>query len=287
MALYGRHEQENGYDYHFIYGACKVDQLPREVRHLSQAQQQEIERLRRKYFPELMFAGYRLLNGEMIEGFFICDRDVCRYIAGYAQFYEKNDAMLAYMLDVREIARAGAWTGSHPVTDRYMPALQLPREMKAGLDAVYGAVYGWGNAWTEVNQSYRWFRLAYRWMEKPTGLAAMLAKWPGGDGMRSLAYSESYFKDEDVENTRHAEWRYAYTPERASCLSFAELRGEAERQAVRMICAARAYVEGPSENSAALRTAFGNRSYLSGLDVKDPRNWNVRSLLPAALPAGE
>lgn len=102
VALYGKHEIENGVDYHFIYGACKVDQLPKEVRHLSQAQQQEIERYRRKYFPELSFSGYRLLNGEMIEGFLINDRDVCRYIPGYAQFYEKNDAMLAYMLDVRE-----------------------------------------------------------------------------------------------------------------------------------------------------------------------------------------
>ncbi|MBP3204421.1 MAG: LysM peptidoglycan-binding domain-containing protein [Lachnospiraceae bacterium] len=102
VALYGRYEQENGLDYHFIYGACKVEQLPKEVRHLSQAQLQEVEKYRRKYFPELTFAGYRLLNGEMIEGFYIYDRDICRYIAGYAQFYEKNDAMLAYMLEVRE-----------------------------------------------------------------------------------------------------------------------------------------------------------------------------------------
>ncbi|MBO5521557.1 MAG: LysM peptidoglycan-binding domain-containing protein, partial [Eubacterium sp.] len=77
VALYGRYEQENGLDYHFIYGACKVEQLPKEVRHLSQAQLQEVEKYRRKYFPELTFAGY-------------------------AQFYEKNDAMLAYMLEVRE-----------------------------------------------------------------------------------------------------------------------------------------------------------------------------------------
>lgn len=104
VALYGRHEQEDGVDYHFIYGACRVEHLPKEVRHLSQAQLQEIERWRRKYFPDLAFAGYRLLDGEMIEGFHICDRDICRYIAGYACFYEKNEAMLAYMLDVRDNA---------------------------------------------------------------------------------------------------------------------------------------------------------------------------------------
>jgi nucleoid-associated protein YgaU len=103
-ALYGRCEVEDGVTYYFAYGACKLDFLQREARHLSQAQRQEAERLRRKYFPELTFLGYRILNGEMIEGVHICEQDICRYIAGYAQFYEKNDAMLAYMLDVREEA---------------------------------------------------------------------------------------------------------------------------------------------------------------------------------------
>lgn len=69
---------------------------------MSQAQLQEIEKLRKRYFQSYDFLGYRLFNGEMIEGFHICEHDVCRYISGYAQFYEKNDSMLAYMLDVRE-----------------------------------------------------------------------------------------------------------------------------------------------------------------------------------------
>lgn len=101
VSLYGRLQVENGVSYYFVYGACKLDFLRREVRHLSQAQHQEIERLRRKFFPELSFLGYRLLDGEMIEGFHICDQDICRYLPGYAQFYEKNDAMLAYMLAER------------------------------------------------------------------------------------------------------------------------------------------------------------------------------------------
>ncbi|MDE7252981.1 MAG: LysM peptidoglycan-binding domain-containing protein [Acetatifactor sp.] len=102
IALYGKRREENGIVYYFVYGACKLDFLQREVRHLSQAQRQEIDRLRKKYFPEHTFVGYRLLDGDMIEGFHICEQDICRYISGYAQFYEKNDAMLAYMLDVRE-----------------------------------------------------------------------------------------------------------------------------------------------------------------------------------------
>lgn len=102
VAMYGIRKEEGEVAYLFFYGACKLDFLQREARHLSQAQQQEIEKSRKKYFAEYEFLGYRLLNGEMIEGFHVCEQGICRYIGGYAQFYEKNDAMLAYMLEVRE-----------------------------------------------------------------------------------------------------------------------------------------------------------------------------------------
>ncbi len=105
VALYGVRREEEETSYLFLYGACKLTFLQRETRHLSQAQQQEIERERMKYFPEYTFLGYRLLNGEMIEGMHVCEQGICRYISGYAQFYEKNDNMLAYMLDVREALR--------------------------------------------------------------------------------------------------------------------------------------------------------------------------------------
>lgn len=102
VALYGVRKEENEVAYLFVYGAVKLNFLQRETRHLSQAQFQEIEKNREKYFREQEFLGYRLLNGEMIEGFHVCEQGICRYIEGYAQFYEKNDSMLAYMLDVRE-----------------------------------------------------------------------------------------------------------------------------------------------------------------------------------------
>ena len=102
VALYGVRKEEEGVSYLFFYGAAKLDFLQRETRHLSQAQYQEIERLRRHYFEELEFLGYRILDGEMVEGFHVCEQGICRYITGYAQFYEKNDSMLAYMLDVRK-----------------------------------------------------------------------------------------------------------------------------------------------------------------------------------------
>lgn len=101
IALYGKKTVENGVTYLFAYGSAKLNFLQKAVRHLSQAQEQEIEKLRKKYFPEMTFLGYQILNGEMVEGFQICEQDICRYVAGYAQFYEKNDSMLAYMLENR------------------------------------------------------------------------------------------------------------------------------------------------------------------------------------------
>lgn len=101
IALYGRKTEEDGVTYLFAYGSAKLNFLQKPVRHLSQAQEQEIEKLRKKYFPEMSFLGYQILNGEMVEGFRICEQEICRYVAGYAQFYEKNDSMLAYMLENR------------------------------------------------------------------------------------------------------------------------------------------------------------------------------------------
>lgn len=101
IALYGRKTEEDGVTYLFAYGSAKLNFLQKPVRHLSQAQEQEIEKLRRKYFSEMTFLGYQILNGEMVEGFQICEQEICRYVSGYAQFYEKNDSMLAYMLENR------------------------------------------------------------------------------------------------------------------------------------------------------------------------------------------
>lgn len=101
VALFGKNRAEEDKTYVFVYGAAIIKSLQKESRHLSQAQYQEIEKLRRRYFADYELVGYRILNGEMIEGMHICEKDTFRYIAGYAQFYEKNDIMLAYMLEYK------------------------------------------------------------------------------------------------------------------------------------------------------------------------------------------
>ena len=103
VGLYGRKVEENGITYLFLYGACKMQFLQRESRHLSQAVLLEAEKQRKKYFSEYHFLAYCILQGEMLEGFYICEQGTCRYVEGYAQFFEKNDSMLTFMLaDRRE-----------------------------------------------------------------------------------------------------------------------------------------------------------------------------------------
>lgn len=102
VGLYGVRKEEAGVTYLFFYGAGRLNFLQKECRHLSQAVLQEAEKQRKRYFKDYVFLGYRLLDGEMVEGFHVCEQGVCRYIEGYAQFYEKNDSMLAYMVEQRE-----------------------------------------------------------------------------------------------------------------------------------------------------------------------------------------
>lgn len=102
VGLYGRKTEENGITYIFLYGACRLQFLQRESRHLSQAVVLEAEKMRKKYFLEHQFLAYCILQGEMVEGFYVCDQTTCRYVEGYAKFFEKNDSMLAFMLVDRE-----------------------------------------------------------------------------------------------------------------------------------------------------------------------------------------
>lgn len=102
IGLFGVRKDEAGIEYLFFYGACKLNFLQKEARHLSQAVLQEAEKVRKKYFEEYTFLGYRMLNGEMVEGIHVYEQGTGRYISGYARFYEKNDSMLHFLVAERE-----------------------------------------------------------------------------------------------------------------------------------------------------------------------------------------
>ena len=203
------------------------------------------------------------------------------WVTAEEHVFPRSHMSLEHALDVAEIRRDGFGNTNHPVTDHYFPAVRLPECLRPDLDAVYEQVYGWKNCWAALNLSCRRYRRCYRVMEHPRGLSARVTRLVRKDVLRSLIYSESHFHTLDPENTEHRSWRHPFDPDQVSSESFPELREKARRYAVELILAAYRSLyhgEGTEESLAAL---IGNRSYLSGLPVDDPRNLRIPSLLPS------
>ena len=98
LALYGRHVEEDGINYYFLYGAARVDGLEHRGAYLSQVEKEEIEDIGKRYFEEYKFLAWCSVTEEPVEGFFLKIRGKGVEIRGYACFYEKNESMLNYML---------------------------------------------------------------------------------------------------------------------------------------------------------------------------------------------
>ena len=188
---------------------------------------------------------------------------------------------LEHALDVNLMKREGFWGEKHPLTDHHFPKLQLPERMAEDLDGVYQSVYGWTNALRDVNRCYLLYRWLFRQMEKPRSPLTVLATLIPTHRLRAFPLAKSAFLDKDVENLSHTPWHEAYARELTSTESYPELYEKARAEAVRMITDAWAFIRG-TMTEAELRKSIGSRSYLSGLDVSDPRNLAVRSLRPPA-----
>ena len=98
IALYGRHCEEEGCHYYFLYGASQIQGLEHRGPYLSQADREEIDETGKKYFDEYEFLAWCSIKGEPLESFFVLVQGKGIEISGYAYFYEKNESMLNYML---------------------------------------------------------------------------------------------------------------------------------------------------------------------------------------------
>lgn len=204
------------------------------------------------------------------------------YMTTEEYHYPRCHMSFEHELDLRQIGRDGVGNTKHPVTEHYFPPVSLPAVMKADVDAVFEQVYGWKNGWKTFTRSGRRYRMCYRLLENPSGLLSRLARATGHPLLRSLTFSESHFRDVDVENTEHRSWRHSHDETLSFTDSFPELRERARLLAVNLIVSSFRYLwqgQGTAEKIAAL---IGNNSYLSGLPTDDPRNHNVKSLLPSS-----
>lgn len=226
--------------------------------------------------------------------------EVFSYLAGFLCHYALDSAAHPYIvwrttetwptrrahrdmehaLDAALLKREGFWGEKHPVTDHHFPKLKLPESMDADLDLAYGSVYGWRGVRKSLNRCYRQYRKFYRLIETPRSLLTGLAALVPTHRFRSLPYVRSAFLDRDVENLSRASWSQPGSGEGNFTDSFPDLYASARENALRMISAAWEFARAGSLSGEELKAVLGNRSYLSGLDAEDPRNWLVRSLMP-------
>ncbi len=202
------------------------------------------------------------------------------YVTAEEHVFPRSHMSLEHALDVVQFRRDGYENEKHPVTEHYYPRLHLPETLRPDLDAVFEEVYGWKNCWSALNRSCRRYRLCYRALENPQGLAARIARRTKRDVLCSLAYSESQFHSLDPENTEHRPWKHPFDHELSFTESFPELREKARQFTLQLIEASYRLVRYGEGSVESISELIGNNSYLSGLPADDPRNYRVKSLLP-------
>ena len=191
---------------------------------------------------------------------------------------------LEHALDVLLVKREGYWGEKHPLTDHHYPKLTLPACLADDLNAVYAEVYGWPDVYSLLNRCFARYRLFFRALERPRSFLTFLARLIPTARLRSLPHAASAFLDRDVLNLSHCSWHEAYDPRETFTESFPDLYEKAKSEAVRMITDCYAFVRNSVMTEEDLRQSLGNRSYLSGLPVDDPRNYSVPSLRPSEDP---
>ena len=102
IALYGQAYKESNYKYYFMYGASRLEGLDRRGPYLSQSDREEINNVGNRYFEEYTFLGWCIVREELPETIFIDTRGKAIEVNGYACFFEKNESMLNFMLEMDE-----------------------------------------------------------------------------------------------------------------------------------------------------------------------------------------
>ena len=102
IALYGQVYKENNYKYYFMYGASRIEGLDRRGPYLSQSDREEINNVGNRYFNEYSFLGWCIVREELPETIFLDTRGKAIEVNGYACFFEKNESMLNFMLEMDE-----------------------------------------------------------------------------------------------------------------------------------------------------------------------------------------
>ncbi len=107
IALYGSIEQTNGIQYIFIYGAALLGVGKERNQHLAGAEKQQAEYMRKEFFSGYKLVGVLLSEEDNIEDIYYFSTSNKAVLSnGYYIFYDKNEAMLNYMMQYQKEERA-------------------------------------------------------------------------------------------------------------------------------------------------------------------------------------
>ena len=180
------------------------------------------------------------------------DGSVHPYVNELEQSGEWSHTEIEKKLDQLELLKQGKKISERSISKELLPKY-LPEKMKADMNAAYKEVYGWDNTWEQMKTSYRHMR-QFTWIiEDPSGiLCAAISNnlvkrfHPKFSG---LSYRGNYPDSIDLS------W-------------FPSANDKAVKDAVIYIDACYEYVENRMSEKE-LRKVVGNRSYVTGEEIKD------------------
>lgn len=190
------------------------------------------------------------------------------------EMFRGRHLMLEHSIDLRLMKERGLTVKDRPITKGLFKLMRLPPCMKNAINSVYGRVFGWKNAFADLNRARRDMRFFYWIAEDPKGLLYRLLypvrkRYPG-------YFASSYYKDalenRDSENKGHSLWHNPHDESLRSDASFEELMHEAGEDALDMIETAYEFVFEGTVPESGLKQVIGNTSYVTGFDLDDIRN---------------
>ena len=151
--------------------------------------------------------------------------------------------------------------GEHPLTD-VMFGAPLPASLERLINQCYQEVFTWKGVFPDLLEAKRRMYKYMHILEKPNGTAKIITSIVRHPQLKPLAYAQHYYEDADILNQAHRQWHHPKDPMLTSTSSFPELVEQARQEAVQVI------TEAYHGNLDGIK----NRSYLTGLELDDPRN---------------
>lgn len=216
--------------------------------------------------------------------------------------YRGNHTAFEHALD-RWILKERGNQSDHPLTD-VMFGPPLPGNIEAPINQVYHDVFAWDHIFSDLLEAKQKMYKYLHILEKPHGLAKLVTDMAPHPLLKPLAYAQHFYEKADVLNLSHQQWHHPKDPSLTSTSSFPELVEQARKEAVKVItevCKNNQGNQGNRDNQSKQNNPvtrynpgnqsstgqsvgetnstverksdmIGNRSYLTGFDLNDPRN---------------